>query len=332
MTPFGIEPERMSDPTIATLLDLSRQSGCGSRKGSVMKYLVSHDSRQYALYRTLFPWQAAALENMLVLAAARGVPVQPVETVHEKHRLGLSHPGSWVICHYVQGEPLIGKATETQINALGKALAGLHSIESSRPRRLMGMFTPPFSFHLRLKMELRLLCSRFTPSLLGKNEKLRSWIGYHADTFGRLPVYQLTLGDLYGRNVIVTETSAALIDYELARFEPCGFELATALQRSFCVQRTNLQFALLESYLNHCSTHTASLWNNHYPFFFLVAAMRLYAGRIRRIKMLTMRAQDAGQQQEKAISYRRWVFNIANIIRAHHNHHPSIEDLLACCD
>ena len=275
------------------------------------KRIVRVDGERYVLHRFLDPRVAARLRWLLDECARNAVPLQRAVAWTRSPWQALKLGGYWVATGFVPGEPILGHGSRANLTALGKALARLHSIERDRPGTLFRARAPWYGWLRDLRGQL----ARGLAIGVGTDEAA-PWLAAHGAFLADLGCFQLAHGDLYGANVLAAGRDVYLIDYEQARFEPAGLELAAALLRDFCGGRLQLRMTLLETYLAACPPAVAALWDKHAPFYLVAAALRLAdrrEGRYRRLKRL---GREGDYARREALHYAGWACRLIAAQRA----------------
>jgi Ser/Thr protein kinase RdoA (MazF antagonist) len=299
-----------------------------TRRRFFEKRIVLLANSRYVLYRFFFPSHAERLMWLLKEGRGRSVPMQKFLCRTGSWYEAVYYCGYWVAASYEQGSPLLDAGTTTSVAALGRALARLHSIERSSAGPLFRLALTWGTYAQQLLRQLRRgLRSGGRP---GHKETrfYYDWLQREGAFIKDLSGYQLTHGDIYGRNILVRDGDICLIDYELARFEPAGLELATALLRAFCGERPDLRHSLLQAYLETCPYPLACLWHKKAAFFLVAAALRLAERRQFRARRLARLGRSDETPRLQAEWYGRWA---RDMMDAHSAGQTVPESLLVLC-
>jgi len=285
-----------------------------------------HDER-YVLYRFPVRSHARRLAWLLETMKARGAALQRYVTHIDDLRSALTRGGFWVASSFAPGRPIIGAGTPQQIEALGRVLGTLHQEENHNHGMLFSL-APGFSSYARV---LRQELTGALHSMTSPPPQLHECLTRHSGFLDQARTFQLTHGDLHGKNIIAQDDGIVLVDYELARFEAAGMELATALLRTFCgeteFESRPLRAALLGGYMQTCPPHLREMWEQHAPFFLIAAAARMAGNRRSRAHRLARRGQPSRMTLYQAAGYERWAYGMCELHARGIHHADRLLDL-----
>ena len=281
------------------------------------KRVVGMEGERYVLYRFFDPRTADRLLWLLNECERRAVPLQRPAAWTRSPWEALRFRGFWVATDFARGEPILAIASPATLAALGAALARLHGIERERPGSLFRIHLPWKTWQQRLQAQLAHgLTVGASAGESGTAGVDAQWLMAKGAFLSTLERYQLVHGDLYGANVLAVGDTVNLIDYEAAGFEPAGLELASVLFRDFCGGRLGLRMALLDAYLQNCSSHLRALWEAHCAFYLAAAVLRLACRRDLRARRLTRRGRDGNDARLQALRYADWARQLMEAERA----------------
>lgn len=266
-------------PTLALLLSPVAEIVHVTKRRGFEKRLVRYDDQSYVMYRFSSLERAVRLAEVLEASADAGAAVQAVmaqsATPDECRRFG-----AWVALSWVPGVPLGLRPSDASLVSLARNLARLHSLQGPRVGFLFQGGVPELPHRAFVK----------TARVSGEPaRRLEQGMARLQGLRGA----QLTHGDLYGKNVIVThDDSIALVDFDLMAYDLCGIELAMAMLRPFCRDAMQRQL-FLHSYLDQCSAEVRESWDAHAHDFILAGAARLTIQRERRVRNLVRKRMVA---------------------------------------
>ena len=245
-----------------------------TRRPYIEKRVVELDGNGYVLHR--FPSRAVLVEfeQTLCKARAEGTALQGVllSTADIEDA-----PGFWLVLNCLPGELMSRRRFDSKtLESLATNVASLHRVHASQARPLLLRDMDQVPYHDFLDEHDLSLAER-------------QWVAASAERFYGIDRFQLSHGDLHGRNILVgPDKQAALIDYELLAFEPAGLELATMLLRSYCRSPQHRR-VFLKAYVAKSRKADLAFWKAHAADLLLAASLRLTWLRRRRLSILLRR-------------------------------------------
>lgn len=251
---------------------------------NLQKRIVELNGQKYVLYRFRFRKSMDRFADALQRLKQAGIRVQSVCARSSSIGERLRH-GNWLALSYLPGRPLEKRPEPQSLAALGQVMATLNTIEGPAQHAL---------FHGR---HPQLPHSAYIAAETGLSEAQRAWIDNSLERLRQVSGTQLTHGDLFGDNILVSaDHSIGLIDYELLAYDISGIELAATLLRPFCRKRYRRR-ALLDAYLAACPAKLKQSWDEYGRDFVFAAAARLAMARRDRIRHIA--------RQERLLNVRR---------------------------